>query len=246
MSVQQKAPLSLEQAQGILETLTLLVTPTHQKSKLIFYDSRIGLEADSSTWRTLSSLTASVKYYGGYEVQPETRELAALPPLMEKVDLMFRQQKLDDLSYGELKSKCELIENAEKGLVSLKVNSYQSQDEKAQIIETALKTLQKTKKLYQKKSDESRQRHLGAIQSKGRQELEQKDQEIARLKDEIEKKTGEIWRIAKSTYEPELAKKNQIIAAQALADPIDLSAVPTAVILERIQVLVGVVRDRTK
>jgi hypothetical protein len=258
--VQTKDPLSLEQARGILENLSLLTSPAHQNSKLVFYDTKIDLEPDSSTWRTLyawtSPVTTRLNYYYGNDAS-ETRDLTALPALMERVHQAFNEHQNGLVHYKDIKPKFDLIEKAEGGLLSLKEKRYITQPEKAQIIQIALATLQKTKKIYQEKCEDSFLKAVEAAKSNNRQEQEAKTQEIAMLKQRVaelersaeqNQKTNAILLqvVSSATQENQqkLVERDRVIAAQALSNPIDLENVPTTVIIERIRVLLEVVNSR--
>ncbi len=97
MTAIQKTPLGVGQAVDILEILALLGAEQHKTSKIVFYDNKIALEQDSSTWRTLgalaSSVTLTVSYYAGYSSETGSRELSCLPPLMKRVHAVLTDQQ---------------------------------------------------------------------------------------------------------------------------------------------------------
>ncbi|HEY5236169.1 MAG TPA: hypothetical protein VIJ14_08330, partial [Rhabdochlamydiaceae bacterium] len=154
----QKPPLGVDQAVGILETLSLLGAEQHKASKIVYYDTKIALEQDSPTWRTVSSWTSSVTstvtYYAGYSPEMGCRELSCLPPLVERVHAVLAEQPNVPADLPSCRKRQDLVEKAETGLLAIKTNRYQGKEEKTKLVEDALLTVGKIKTFYKEKYDE--------------------------------------------------------------------------------------------
>jgi hypothetical protein len=255
--VQPKAPLTLEQAQGILETLSLLNTDQHKASKLIIYDMGIALEPDSSTWRTLyswgSSLKANAYYYAGFSGNAGSRELADLPPLMERVHEAFQGYEFDASEGRANKERLEMAKKANAGLSSLMQHEYLAVSNKAQLIEEAQGTVKKIIDFIRLFTDES----------KGLRESSQRDQKERLLVDQ----SREIATLTQSVKDKQLSidlllqvrqSKDQQIEALtkevsqfrlmaqgiALKDMADLKALPLEILIGQIHACSGVLASR--
>jgi|GEM_PF-1737854 len=125
----QLRPLSVGQASDVLETLSLLSSKNHVHSKLIIYETKLELEADSSTWRTLNSMSSStmstVRYYAGYPTEQVSRDISKLPNLLERTFNVFSENALGT---GEKQKNLGLAKQAKTGLQALISNQYQSSD----------------------------------------------------------------------------------------------------------------------
>jgi hypothetical protein len=225
------SPLNIDQAQNILETLALLTTAQHKKSKLVFYDTTIVLESDSSLWRTAnswgSSLVSGTLYYTGISADTGSRELSDLPPLIEKVHAVMIDPRNIPLDLRGCRARQELTENAQMGLTALQTNEYQAKEDKAPFFKTAQTTLDKIKGLYKDRSDALLQATFADARSKREREEEaraaqaaQRELEITRLKERIvsleqlvekDQKNGANWLTllerTKQTAEEEIAAK---------------------------------------
>lgn len=260
-AIQPKSPLSVEQAQGILETLSLLNTEQHKASKLVFYDTKIVLEADSSTWRTANSwtspVTSTVWYYAGYPTETGSRKLDTLPSLMERVHAAMTRQAHVIVDYRAAKLQQEMIEKAETGLSALKTNKYQGKEEKTQLIETALATVRQLKESCKTKSQELFDRSVADIKSKGRQDQEAKERLLAEQNQELErlrKRNAELETIVAQEQktvqawfqliEQKLAEKDRLLASVVMSNTVDLEKVPTITILAMQRVLLDILAAR--
>ncbi len=190
------APLSVEQAQGILETLSLLNTEQHKTSKIVFYETSITLETDSSTLRTVyswtSSVTSTAKYYAGLSTETGSRKLSDLPALIERVHAVMTDQKNIPLELHSCRNRQKLAENAQMGLTALQANRYQAKPDKALFFTATQTVLGKIKELYKERADAYLQGTFAEARVKREREEEaraaqaaQRELEVSRLKEKI-------------------------------------------------------------
>ena len=138
------AKLSVDQSFKILD---VLATFQHIHTfKMVFYPDRIEVGNNLGPLRAAADLIASsTNLFTGAE---ETRELAALHPLLERVNTCLTEEIK---AFTEAKRGLETVKAAQRGLIALQENQYSQEAEKKSMLEGAYNVLTGTRKFFEKK-----------------------------------------------------------------------------------------------
>jgi hypothetical protein len=246
--------LNVQQAMTILETLSLLKTKQHEKSKLIMHSTSIELESDSSTWRTASAVTETVssnfRWFAGLKTEKTSRELAELPPLMRNVYQALADQDFHPANAESSKTRLDLAQNASDGLSSLIENEYKEDSVKRGLIEEAKGSVAEIITYFKQFTNIS----SGAGQGNQQQRLiAAKDLQIADLRQQnatltlrVQDKQASIDLLERTLEEnkKEISRLKALVVNESLSDPANIDKVPSHVLIERIHVQTGILVAR--
>ncbi len=198
---------NLNQARENLTTMSLLTKAENKHSKLCFSpDGKdVALESSSGVFRTAKNLGNIAVSYFTKNITGWNRNLNSLSPLIEKT-----VAALDvELSQQEIIVIANEIRQAIEGLSLLAANNYQNVNEKAAIVEAAITTLEGAYDKFEVKSQAKNMLASMQLTESARKSfehleqgysaqiemlkkiIEEKDNEIARLKELLESKESE-------------------------------------------------------
>jgi len=176
-----KVELTLAQANTILQNLSLLTYSAHKYDKLSYSATSITLGTSLGVMRKASDW---LSYYSGSQV---TNDLAALLPLIHKVQKCITANPLISTDISERTSCMELMNKAVKGLEALKVNQYEKQDKKQEEIDKSIEVLRSAHKTLDDKHAEWRDSTFAEMRVKRLEEearQREKDELLIKLKEE--------------------------------------------------------------
>jgi len=243
----QLRPLTVEQAGTVLETLSLLNSENHKHSKLIIYETKLELEADSSTWRTLNSMSSStmstVRYYAGYPTEQVSRDISKLPNLLERTYYVFTEKTL---APDAKQKNLDLARSAKIGLQALIKNQYQQNSTKTDVVKQAEGNVDKIiTRLEPSPKSVNVDPHLEQIHEKD-QKISQFEEKIAQLEtaNRALQSAAESTKVLNQNFKrhideqkKEIARLEGIIINESLSTSVDPNTVSAKVLTERIKVM---------
>ncbi len=251
MSVQPRS-LTTTQAVDILETLSLLTSKQHQSSKLVIYETSIELESDSSTVRTIKPWAlyaiSSVQYIAGYTpLETGSRDIAELPPLLERVHQAFKDHQYDYAERTQKKQRIDLADRALNGLSCLVQHEYLKSAQKKGFVDLAQQKVREILAFLNNAGSFDYEDPLA-------KQLREKEREIALLKKENDVLNGLVAEkeryiaVVSQLHEKQKSKitrlEDLIVRDASRDDPLEEFQASTQVLIGRIHTLTGVLATR--